>query len=134
MEIALALTFLCVVALAIACVGLATPDPMRRRIDELRNSAGPRSAEDERGILVDDSQSLGLEDETEGRTLDLAATMRETVRGLPLHTVALAARTDDARPVALDVPDDLRVGHTGKIRVARFPASHTLPIRVALLR
>ena len=34
-------------------------------------------------VLVDESQSMGLEAETEGRPLDLAAAMREAVRTLP---------------------------------------------------
>ena len=34
-------------------------------------------------VLVDDSQSLGLEAESEGEPLDLAATMRQTVQALP---------------------------------------------------
>lgn len=38
-------------------------------------------------VIVDDSQSLGLEAETEGAKIDLAATTRATVQGLPLDAL-----------------------------------------------
>ena len=54
-------------------------------------------------VLVDDSQSLGLEAESEGEPLDLAATMRQTVATLPpvngqtrLFAFGNAVRTLDA--------------------------------------
>lgn len=58
MILALALTFFCVLALGAALSGMLTPDPMRRRIAELRASSPRTAPHDDRGILVDDSQGV----------------------------------------------------------------------------
>ena len=61
-------------------------------------------------VLVDDSQSLGLEAESEGQPLDLAATMRQTVGTLPPvdGQTRLFAFGSDVR--ALDAADSLHFG------------------------
>lgn len=61
-------------------------------------------------VLVDDSQSLGLEAESEGEPLDLAATMRRTVEALPAidGEMRLFAFSNAIRPLPPNAADSLR--------------------------
>ncbi len=82
-------------------------EPIWRRF--LRDERPPVLA-----VLVDDSQSLGLEAETEDAVLDLAAATRQTLRSLPLDQVRGQARffafSGTARPLpdGPGTPDSLR--------------------------
>ena len=59
-------------------------------------------------VLVDDSQSLGLEAESEGQPLDLAATMRQTVGTLPPVDGQTRLFAFGSAVRALDAADSLR--------------------------
>ena len=69
----------------------------------LRNERPPVLA-----VLVDDSQSLGLEAESEGQPLDLAATMRQTVGTLPPVDGQTRLFAFGSAVRALDAADSLR--------------------------
>ena len=61
------------------------------------------------------------------------ATQALGARGIPLHVVPLSGGAPDVRPVRIVVPEPLRVGHTGRVRV-EIAADGPAEVAVRLIR